>query len=115
MKPFDLEAAKRGEPIVTRDGREAKFIAYVPEVDKDMRVIFRVGKELWSVPDNGKIREEGKGHVDLFMAPKKRIVWLNFYPNSTSAAVHDTEERADRYAVGKERIGGKAYPVEIEE
>ena len=27
MKPFDLEAAKRGEPIITRDGVEAHFIA----------------------------------------------------------------------------------------
>ena len=27
MKPFDLEAAKRGEPIITRDGVEAHFVA----------------------------------------------------------------------------------------
>jgi len=31
MKPFDLEAAKRGEPIVCRDGTPAKFVAHVPE------------------------------------------------------------------------------------
>ena len=31
MKPFDLEAAKAGAPIVTRDGRSAKFIAHVAE------------------------------------------------------------------------------------
>ena len=34
MKPFDLEAAKRGEPIVTRGGEAAKFIAHVPDADK---------------------------------------------------------------------------------
>lgn len=28
MKPFDLEAAKRGEPIITRDGVEAHFVAH---------------------------------------------------------------------------------------
>jgi hypothetical protein len=31
MKPFDLEAAKRGEPIICRDGTPAKFVAHVPE------------------------------------------------------------------------------------
>ena len=29
-RPFDLEAAKRGEPLVTRDGYEAKFIGVNP-------------------------------------------------------------------------------------
>ena len=39
MKPFDLEAAKRGEPIVTRDGRQARFIAHVPDAPPAQRVV----------------------------------------------------------------------------
>jgi hypothetical protein len=37
--PFDLEAAMRGEPIVARDGRQARFIAYVPEAAQSGRVV----------------------------------------------------------------------------
>ena len=39
MKPFDLEAAKRGEPIQLRDGTPCKFIAHVPEAIACERVI----------------------------------------------------------------------------
>lgn len=38
-RPFDLEAAMRGEPIVTRDGRQARFIAHVPEAAQSGRVV----------------------------------------------------------------------------
>ena len=38
-KPFDLIAAMNGAKLVTRDGREAKFIAYVPEARAYCRVI----------------------------------------------------------------------------
>ena len=31
-KPFSLEFAQQGHPLITRDGRNAKFIAYVSEV-----------------------------------------------------------------------------------
>ena len=39
MKPFDLEAAKAGAPIVTRDGRPAKFIAHVAEAHPSQRLL----------------------------------------------------------------------------
>ena len=111
MKPFDLEAAKRGEPIVRDDGVPCKFIAFVPEAEMHEQLI---------ISFNGSIHFYFKDGTNqslrrLVMAPKKRTVWVNFYPNTTSAAVHETEERADHYAKGVRRIGGKAYPVEIEE
>ncbi len=28
MKPFNLDDFKRGVPAITRDGREARFVAY---------------------------------------------------------------------------------------
>ena len=40
MKPFDLEAAKRGEPIQCRDGRPVKFIGHVPEAHDHNRIVF---------------------------------------------------------------------------
>jgi len=109
MKPFDLEAAKRGEPICTENNKPLRFICF-DEVSN--RIVYGY---------------EGKriAHTDLmiantciFMAPKKRTVWVNLYPDgitgvywSNSEAVADERNNTDPDT----RIGGKAYPVEIEE
>ena len=100
MKPFDLEAAKRGDPIVTDTGYECKFIG--------------IDSKGWIVVEyinGGGI--DAYSYCDLFMAPKKRTVWVNFYTNSHNS--HWRTEEAANIAAGTERIGGKAYPVEIEE
>lgn len=102
MKPFDLEAAKRGEPITNNYGLERYFIG----VEKNGYVVC----------------EDEAGHTiyyhhrDLFMAPKKTTVWVNLYDGGQYNA-RDTEEDADHTdsLVICTRIGGKAYPVEIEE
>ena len=111
MKPFDLEAAKRGEPIVTRDGREAKFIAHVPELNFPVLVLLGVG--LWQARKDGT--SNVGVHVDLFMAPKNRTVWVNFFEPSMACFYYASEDLADAGYESCKRIGGKAYPVEIEE
>ena len=64
MKPFDLEAAMSGEPIVTRDGRKAKFVVHVPEAKNDQQVVLLVEGGLWYCG------LDGHGFNDsLFMAP----------------------------------------------
>lgn len=111
MKPFDLEAAKRGESIVTRDGREVKFIAHVPEAEPDTQVIYLEGDKLWGARvDGSAIREVSH---ELFMAPKKRTLWVNMYEDG-NARCYPEKAVADACRF-KNRIGGKAYPLEIEE
>lgn len=69
MKPFDLEAAKRGEPIVTRDGRKVKFVAYVPEAD-DREVVCLVDGELILFEKCGSFLDKKiQDRMDLLMAP----------------------------------------------
>lgn len=81
MKPFDLKAAKRGETIVTRDGREAQFIAHVPEARPSYSTVVLIDGETFSIWDSGYYYWEGtrESPNDLFMAPKKRTVWVNLY------------------------------------
>lgn len=118
MKPFDLEAAKAGAPIMCRDGTPAKFIAHVPEAKPGYRVVVLVGSDTVTVQfENGRHWADVESYADIFMDPKKRTVWLNLYPSPTAcrAAYHyDTREEADGSA-GSNRIGGKAWPLEIEE
>jgi len=115
MKPFDLEAAKRGDPIVCRDGTPAKFIAHVPEAHATNRLIVLVLGNIYGSYESGKWGPSPE-KFDLFMAPKKRTVWVNLYANG-EASYHDSEESARdaKNHVLHMRAGGKAYPVEIEE
>ena len=101
MKPFDLEAAKRGEPFIDKN--------------------FELPCYLVGVRQSGGIVVEINGCMyvrhcsELFMAPKTRTVWVNFY-GGKEAFYHETEEKADEHQRRSEnRIGGRAYPVEVEE
>lgn len=117
MKPFDLEAAKRGDPLVTRDGNPARFIAHVPEARPGWRVVVMIeGQDCPSCRhDDGMLMHfSGGTSGDIFMAPKKRLVWVNMYESAT-ATWWPTEELADSKKSARDRIGGKAWPLEIEE
>ena len=113
MKPFSLEAAKRGEPIVCRDGTPAKFIAYVPEARPAYRVVVLVDDLVAAKCADGRHWPDSDSNNDIFMAPKKRTVWLNLYSNEV-ARMHPTQRAADESGENN-RIGGKAWPLEVEE
>ncbi|WP_175969636.1 hypothetical protein [Burkholderia sp. BCC0322] len=122
MKPFDLEAAKRGEPIVTRDGRSVAFVAHDPNFSETHRVITRV--EGTTAPrcyfESGAYFKEGPDDLDLFMAPRKRTVYVNIYDQANPlgksqgnfAVWHDNEAAARRHS--DESAVATAVPVEIE-
>ena len=113
MKEFNLEAAKRGEPIQTRDGQSAKFIAHVPEAQEHQRMVVFFDGAVWVVGESGNFyQNKFASNHDLFMSPKKRTVWVNIY--GTSATVYCSEQDADKRAISW-RIGNRAYPVEVEE
>lgn len=100
MKPFNLEAAARGEPICITAGVNCKFIG--------------VDSKGWIVVEDADGDFDSFVQSDLAMAPKKRTVWVNFHTNPARAYYYNTSEEADDYQMHC-RIGGKAYPVEIEE
>ncbi|MNK14373.1 hypothetical protein D3C87_324900 [compost metagenome] len=120
MKPFDLEAAKRGDPLITRGGEVVKFIAHVPEAKEGYKVVALVEGIVRSFGKDGKWMEDDITHLDLFMAPKKKTVWVNFYGftdgSGYTSNAHISQAHADA-ATGPHsgRIGGKAYPVEIDD
>lgn len=78
LKPFDLEAALRGEPVVTRDGRQAK----VAGVNHDAKTLYKIVGWLdgiivgWCI--DGKNLPYGEDPRDLFMATKtvKKEGWV---------------------------------------
>lgn len=39
MKPFNLERALAGDPVITRDGREVKIAGYNPKTHEGVRIL----------------------------------------------------------------------------
>lgn len=120
MRPFNLEAAKQGEPICTRKGVPAKFIAHIPEAIPGSRVIALVDGNVIFYHSNGRFMMSGEDGADLFMMPKTKVAWFNLHDNGVWTQ-HETKEQAD-IAGGREskwpsipRLGDKAFCLEFEE
>lgn len=117
--PFSLEAAKRGESLVTRDGRKARFVAHVPEASPGSRVIAIT--EGMTTTDNyfeaGNYWYCDPHSRDLFLAPKpKRTVWVNVYANGEARWSTDKKlaERGFDSSVGSLKLG-RAVPIQIDD
>ena len=109
MKPFDLEAAKRGEPIVTRDGRKAKFVAHLPEVKDEFKVIVYI-EGAWSVMsycDDGVYCTNREDANDLFMSPPP-MSSINGHEYPEPVSEHPDNAAVDAFAaVMKEKLAKK--------
>ena len=96
LKPFDLEAAKAGKPVCTRDGRKARIICFDRRGDKFPIVALLDGcneehSEVAETFTNEGLYEIGeKSSNDLMMLPEKKEGWVNVYKD----LVYDTKEEA---------------------
>ena len=74
MKPFNLDAAKNGDPIITLDGRVAHFIAHVPEAGRGQQVVCRVEEKVLVYSTEGLVysdyayQRSSPSELDLGMA-----------------------------------------------
>lgn len=104
MKPFDIEAAKAGEPVVTREGRAAKFLTEVR--NEQYPLVFIVhqcdGEEtVLSFTREGASLRTLRSRNDLFMRSVEKEGWINIYAHknlnirTSSGIVHPTKEAAE--------------------
>lgn len=102
MKPFNLELAKAGRPVCTRDGHDARIICF-DKKDKECHICALIdnGKtEYVYVYDNDGcvFGSDGQCVEDLMMkSTKKKEGWINIYGGlvrQTSMNVYDTKEEA---------------------
>jgi hypothetical protein len=82
MKPFDLEKAKAGQPVITREGLPVKFFSFQMKNEYPIcgYVIENDGQEcvtIWN--ENGKEYKNSESDYDLFMTPVKKEGWINVY------------------------------------
>ena len=104
MKPFNLELAKAGHPVCTRDGRPVRIICYDRKNTKYpiMALIDKGDSEdIVSYIRQGTFYSNGKEHKnDLFMAAVKKDGWVNVFINAsyfdskTAGTIYPTKEEA---------------------
>lgn len=109
-KPFDLEAAKNGAPVCTRDGRPVRIICYDKVTNaRNHRTIVALiqsengGEYVEEYYSNGNSGCDANDvyDCDLVMAPVKYKKWMNIYriggvrnPERLTAEIYGTEEEA---------------------
>ena len=104
LKPFNLEAARSGKPVCTRDGRKARIICFdsnggrpivalVTECDDEEEMPYKYHCDGYyncqSIPSDN----------DLMMLPEKKEGWAKVRKDIN---LYDTKEEADRKMIGND-------------
>ena len=82
LKMFDLEAAKAGKPVRTRDGRKARIICFDRKDNTPIVALIECvnhAEILQCVHNDGKCFHYDTSNNDLMMLPRKKEGWVNVY------------------------------------
>ena len=89
LKPFDLEAAKAGKPVCTRDGRKARIICFDAKRKDGKNIMALIPdkeypgfEDLVAYPNNGNYHGGHENDGDLMMLPQKKEGWINLCKNN---------------------------------
>lgn len=83
LKPFDLEAAKAGKPVCTRDGRKARIICFDLN-NKNFPIVAIINcdtEENAYQYDIDGVCDEHDNNLNLMMSPEKKEGYVNIYTN----------------------------------
>lgn len=104
LKPFDLEAAKAGKPVCTRDGRKARIICFNAKTLCDYPIIALVEnadnsiyEAAYSFSDKGEYLRGNIRNIDLVMPLEEHEGWVNIYRNAgivSARCIYNTREEA---------------------
>ena len=91
LKPFDLEAAKAGKPVCTRDGRRVRVICFDRKFYHDgynypiVAMVNDNDNELvHAYTQDGLLVGNGECESDLMILPEKKEGWINIYNADTT-------------------------------
>lgn len=83
LRPFDLEAAKAGKPVYTRDGRKARIICFDAKCIKPIVALIQGSdnsEQIEYYTENGVFSNGGTGkNRDLMILLEKKEGWVNIY------------------------------------
>jgi len=116
MKEFNLERALAGYPVITRDGRAVTQLHKFDAADSSYQLIGVIGELIFDFTIDGYSSIGREVSHDLFMAPNKVTLYLNFglgfndYP--VCVGTFDTADRANKQV--NSEIILRAIPVKVE-
>ena len=92
LKPFDIQKAREGKPVCTRDGRKARILCYDFKQNEEYPILVAVenkdGKECALLYSNDGISEMYKSsNNELAMLPEKKEGWVNVYRDCDGANI----------------------------
>ena len=105
LKPFDIQKAREGKPVYTRNGRKARIICFDKQEGLPIVALIetkkngRVSEEIASFYINGHaISADTDSKHDLMMLPEKKEGWMNIYSNGynhkVGALIYNSKEEA---------------------
>ena len=113
LKPFDLQKAREGKPVCTRDGRKVRIICFNAKRKDERNIIALVPskdfpgfEDLIPYPNNGNYSGGHENDGDLMMLPEKKEGWVNVYKDS----VYDTKDEA---LIGRSECRGYIDTIKI--
>lgn len=123
VKPFDIEAAKRGAELVTRAGKEASDFRHFPSATSSYTCAAVVEGHVQSYTDQGRFLKDSAEHErDLFMKSVKRTVYVQIFNKKgdtdvpgLKAFAFDSERDALQNVNETEWPVLGTFPIEIEE
>lgn len=120
LLPFDLEAAKAGAKVVTRDGRPARVVCFDKiSQEEGLSLVALISNEdyeyMISLYKNGRVFRASEESADLFMAPTPVKRWRVIYRGADdNAAQRDFEQYADASNFWRENeFSEKPFTVEV--
>jgi hypothetical protein len=101
LTPFDLESAKQGKPVCTRDGRKARVLCYDFKQNEEYPILVAVenkdGKEWAFLYSNDGISEMYKSsNNELMMFLEKKEGWVNVYKKGKNRYVRGIFHNKDK-------------------
>lgn len=103
MKPFNLEEALAGKPVVNKQGMKVIQLHYFPNIKSNFKVMAHIennfGVDTFTI--NGRYSDD-ISELDLFMAEPER--WVNIYYSKAQDDVwasdfYESEEEAKKCIV----------------
>ena len=131
LKPFDVQKAREGKPVCTRDGRKARIICFDAKGNKPLIILSEIdGKEvILRYTEKGQsdnFHSPTPREDDLMMCPVKKEGWVNVYKREneyicenecnvfTGITVFKSEGEAKRH-IDKNKIYANTIKISWEE
>ena len=96
LKPFDIQKAREGKPVCTRDGHKARIICFDRKDNTPIVALIECANHaeiLQCVHNDGKCFHYDTSDNDLMMLPEKKEGWINV---KKDAGLFKSREEAER-------------------